>query len=63
MPMSSERSAPARNVTVEELNLLQDVGLISDNCVDWSDVAECDRGPALYYLDTIGWKKLMCDGD
>lgn len=37
--------------TLEEMNALQgEAGIISDNCVTWSDVAECDRGPALEWL-------------
>lgn len=34
----------------EEMNALQGAGIISDNCVQWSDVAECDRERAYKWL-------------
>ena len=40
-----------RGATVEEMNLLQEYGIISDNCVTWSDVAECDREQARVWLE------------
>lgn len=39
--------------TLAEMNALQDVALISDNCVNWDDVAECDRANAIAYLDSF----------
>ncbi len=36
--------------TIDQLNALTDAGLISDLCVDWNDVAECDKGKALEWL-------------
>lgn len=53
--------------TTEELNALQgETNLISDNVVNWSDVAECDRERALEWLrqrravlrwsENDGWK-------
>lgn len=40
--------------TTEEMNALQgETNLISDNCVTWSDVAECDRVRAEEWL----WKQ------
>ncbi len=39
-----------RDLTDEEMNLLQEHGIISDNCVTWSDVALCDRDRARQWL-------------
>ncbi len=40
--------------TLEEMNALQtETNLISDNCVTWDDVAECDGEPAREWL----WKR------
>lgn len=39
------------------MNALQDKGLISDSCVTWADVAECDRERALEWL----WKRRLDD--
>lgn len=37
--------------TTEEMNALQtETNYISDNCVKWSDVAECDRVRAEEWL-------------
>jgi len=48
--------------TLEEMNALQgETNLISDNCVQWSDVAECDRERALEWLRqrraVLRWKE------
>lgn len=37
--------------TLEEMNALQgEAGIISDNCVTWDDVAECDKERAREWL-------------
>jgi hypothetical protein len=39
-----------RDVTAEEMNALHEQGVVSDNRVEWSDVAECDREEARRFL-------------
>jgi hypothetical protein len=39
-----------REVTGDDMNELQEQGVISDNCVMWADVAECDREAARRFL-------------
>lgn len=37
--------------TLEEMNALQgEAGIVSDNCVTWDDVAECDKERAREWL-------------
>jgi hypothetical protein len=51
---SVERWGGVNEITLEpdteEMNALQGAGIISDNCVQWSDVAECDRERAYKWL-------------
>lgn len=37
-------------MTTPAINLLQLAGIISDNCVDWDDVAMVDRDKAMAWL-------------
>lgn len=38
-------------VTDDGMNILQDNGIISDLCVSWDDVDECDRQRAIDWLN------------
>jgi len=39
--------------SIEALNLVNDLGLVSDLCLTWADVAEPDRSRALAYLESL----------
>jgi hypothetical protein len=47
--------------TPAQLNEIQLAGLISDNCVTWSDVAEIDRPAALAFLRSSGQSEAQSD--
>lgn len=42
------------NPTLEEMNALQSLGIISDLCVSWADVADADKERALVWLEVGG---------
>ena len=49
--MAAAVRAAVRDITDEEMNRLQEHGVISDNCVFWQDVFDCDREKAREWLE------------
>ena len=41
----------SKEMTVEQLNALQEHGVISDNCVTWEDVAKQDKEIARKWIE------------
>jgi hypothetical protein len=46
-------------ITIDQLNQLQQQGIISDNAVTWADVAECDKVKALKWLDNASFNDIV----
>jgi hypothetical protein len=43
--------------SIEQLNWCNDLGLVSDLCLTWADVAEPDLTRALSYLESVRIRK------
>jgi hypothetical protein len=46
-------------ITIDQLNQLQQQGIISDNAITWADVAEYDKVKALKWLDNASFNDIV----